>query len=382
VLGNERRLRQLLGLPPTDQRLIRPVTDPVRVAVTFDWQSSVNDSLTRRAELRKQMLTLKKREAELGATRNLRLPTLNAAGGVYYRTYNQDLTPIIDPTGTTLGNNFSSTNYNAGLTFAVPLGNRYAHTAIRNAELQLARERAILREQQLQVVHELTSTIVELDRAYIVMNTNFNRRAAAQQQLSALNRKYEAGATSLDLVLDAQRRWADAEATYHRAVIDYNRAIADVHMSRGTLLDYDGVRLADAPGLRMGNKDAIELSRLRQEVAIDYTFASAKRPRTANAPPPNTAVAGTQSSPSVAPSPGLLPPTTSPAASLNDVMAVELARRPTTGPTSPVGINPPSNGTNAPPSGAGSASGLAPSQPGLTPLPPVSTFGVPGTLLR
>jgi outer membrane protein TolC len=308
VLGNERRLRQLLGLPATDNRLIRPITDPTRVSIAFDWDSSVRDAIARRPELRKQHLTLKRREAELCATYNLRLPQLDAFANANYRAYGTEATRIIGPNAT---NNFNNVNYGAGVTFSMPLGNRFAHTAIRNAELQVARERAILREQEHQVVHELTATITELDRAFTVMGTQYNRRAASQQQLSAITRKYEAGTVGIDQVLDAQRRWADAEGAFHRSVVDYNRAIADVHVSRGTLLEYDGVRLADAPAWRCDDAGTMNLARLQQNLEIDYGFAPGRRQQESqNA---STVIADTTIQP-----PNLAPPATSPATPLQE----------------------------------------------------------------
>ena len=42
--------------------------------------------------------------------------------------------------------------------------------AARNAELLLARERALLKDQQREVVHEAADAISEMDRAYVVMS--------------------------------------------------------------------------------------------------------------------------------------------------------------------------------------------------------------------
>jgi outer membrane protein TolC len=302
VLGNERRLRQLLGLPPTDDRLIRPITEPAHASVSFDWQSSVYEAMNRRVELRRQMLVIRRREAELSATRNLRLPRLDAVAGVNYRTFSNEYTQFTTTTPPLIPSNFNSVNYNVGMNFSMPLGNRLAKTSIRNAELQLARERAILHEQRLHVSHELTSSVVELDRAFTLMNTNFNRRAAAEQQTAALMRKFEAGAAGLELVLDSQRRLADAEAAYHRAVFDYNRAIADVHLSRGTLLDYDGVKLADA---LCGDYEASRFywDYAQREPTIDYRMANAAAAPTPAAPPMPTAAPAFAAPPEVVQTP-------------------------------------------------------------------------------
>jgi len=45
VLGAERNLRRLLGLSPSDGKLLRPSTDPVLAPVVFDWDQSQSTAL-------------------------------------------------------------------------------------------------------------------------------------------------------------------------------------------------------------------------------------------------------------------------------------------------------------------------------------------------
>ena len=97
----------------------------------------------------------------------------------------------------------------------MPIGFRQAHVAARNAELLLARERAILQDQQREVVHEAADAIAEMDRAYAVLQTSYNRLVASRDQLGAVQAAYENDKAPLDLLLDAQRRVADAEIDYY-----------------------------------------------------------------------------------------------------------------------------------------------------------------------
>ena len=111
----------------------------------------------------------------------------------------------------------------------------------------LSRERAILRDQQREVVHEVADAISELDRAYTVLQTSYNRLGANRDQLGAVQAAYEADKAPLDLFLDAQRRVADAETDYYLNRARYTLASKNVHFVKGTLLDYDGVQLAEGP---------------------------------------------------------------------------------------------------------------------------------------
>lgn len=43
----------------------------------------------------------------------------------------------------------------------------------------------------------------------------------------------------------AHRRLADAEIAYHRAIVDYNVAILQVHYRKNSLLEYNGILLTE-----------------------------------------------------------------------------------------------------------------------------------------
>jgi len=278
VFVAERKLRLLLGLPASDQRLIRPSDGPAPVEFVFDWDQVLPEALVRRVELRKQRFQVKRRELELVAARNFLLPKLDLVASYTFQGFGKAL--IGGQGGTSFdsayGNLFSGqhSNYSLlGLQYSQPIGNRIGHTDVRNAELVLARERALLAEQEVQVAHELSAAIAEADRAYSLTRTNFNRRAAAEEQLDAITRKYLAGAAALDPVLDAQRRLADAGSAYYRSVVDFNRALADVHYSRGTLLDYNGVFLAEGPWPAKAYEDAFRQSRRVRPAHLNYCLS-------------------------------------------------------------------------------------------------------------
>ena len=278
VFVAERRLRLLLGLPATDQRLIRPSDGPAPVEFVFDWDQVLPEALVRRVELRRQRFQVKRRELELVAARNFLLPKLDLVAAYAFQGFGQAL---VGGQGngsfdSAYGNLFSGqhSHYSLmGLQYSQPIGNRIGHTDVRNAELVLARERALLAEQEVQVAHELSAAIAEADRAYSLTRTNFNRRAAAEEQLDAITRKYVAGAAALDPVLDAQRRLADAGSAYYRSVVDFNRALADVHYSRGTLLDYNGVFLAEGPWPAKAYEDAFRQSHRVRPAHMNYCLS-------------------------------------------------------------------------------------------------------------
>jgi hypothetical protein len=97
---------------------------------------------------------------------------------------------------------------------------------------------------------------------------------ASEQEVAAVEEAYKAGTITLDLVLQAQSRRSDAEAAYYRTLVDYNRAIAQVHFVKGSLLEYDSVFLAEGPWPGKAYFDAHRLARARDAgIYMNYGFS-------------------------------------------------------------------------------------------------------------
>ena len=270
VLVAERRLRRLLNMPASDGRLLRPADEPVLAPVHFDWDEVACQAVERRAELRRQRYQVRRRELEFIASKNHLLPRLDAVGRYRFRGFGNDL---IDSNGGSLprfDNAYEDLmtgdfqEWQVGVELDIPIGYRRAHTAVRNAEVQLARARAILRDQQQEVVHATAASIAEVDRAFAVSETSYNRVVASREQLAAVEAAFEADKVSLDLLLDAQRRLAEAETRHYRTLAEYAIAIKNVHFSKGTLLEFDGVYLAEGAWPDKAYHDAAALEQRRR----------------------------------------------------------------------------------------------------------------------
>jgi outer membrane protein TolC len=292
VLLAERRLRFLMGLPPSDGRLARPKDEPVLAQVSFNWEQVRDEATTRRSELRKQKWQIRRRELELIASKNYLLPRLDAVGRYRWRGFGDDLfpeQPIPPPPNERYDNAYGNLTsgefqeWQLGFELTMPIGFRQAHVGVRNAELLLARERAILRDQQRDVVHEAADAIAEMDRGYTVMQTSFNRVVASRDQVNAVQAAYDEDKAPLDLLLEAQRRRAEAEIEYNLNRSRYAVALKNVHFVKGTLLEYDGVYLAEGPWCKDAYHDAAERETSRSK-PVPLNYASSKSPAVSRGP--------------------------------------------------------------------------------------------------
>lgn len=251
VLTAERRVRYLTGLPINDGRMIRPSDEPLGAPVIFHWETVLEESLQHRPELRRQQWVIKQKELELIAAQKLMLPELDMVALYRWRGFGETLTnpsdggaPQFDSAWGDLATG-KFQEWQLGMELNVPLGNRRAHAGIRNAEFQLARSRQVLREQERLILHDLSNSYSEVDRAWNVLKTVKHRLQAAEDQVNAMVAAFEADQAPVNLVLEAQRRYASARSAYYSAVLDYNFAVRNVHFEKGTYLDYCGVHVSE-----------------------------------------------------------------------------------------------------------------------------------------
>lgn len=248
----ERRLRLLMGAPITDGRLIRPVTEPQVAEVVFAWDDLVNCALGKRTELLQQRLRIKRRSLELQASRNFLMPELDFVGRYRRRGFGDNLFDSNAPISTGgPSTNTGTDEWQMGVELAMPIGYRQANAGVRNAELALARERAVLGELERQIVHDVGNAVADVTRLYKVVQTAYNRRAAAQKQFEYLNDEAVLESSvgrriDFNLLLDAERRLADAQIAYHRARVEYAVALKNVNLEIENLLPYCNVQIAGA----------------------------------------------------------------------------------------------------------------------------------------
>ena len=266
----ERRLRLLMGVAVNDDRMVRPVLEDELSTpdVLFDWGTTAAGALERRPELRRQKLRVRRSKMELTAAQNFLSPQLDLIARHRFRGFGDDLLdndgvlPVLregsNAFGTLTTGDFQESEF--GFELSVPLGFRRAHAAVQNAELSVARETALLREQERQVIYDLSNAVAEKDRAYQALQTGLNRYRAAKGLLDALEvragldaaslvkagegEEVGTGKVNLDKLLDAQRRVTDAELAVFRARAAYEVAIKNIFFESGSLFDYHRVHVA------------------------------------------------------------------------------------------------------------------------------------------
>lgn len=239
----ERTLRRLIGLPPTNLELLRPVDPPASARFEFDLSASVAKAVAHRSELCRQRLELQQTNLRLIAAKNFLLPQLDLVGRHRIRGFGDDLGGG--------GQRFDSAaedfytgdhqEWQFGVETSVSPRRRQAKAAVRNASLEVQRERSILQEQERAVAYEVEDAVAEIQSAYLTMQSSTEQAQAAFQRLQSSQALYDAGKLQLEFLIDATEQLVQAQS---QLAIDQSRySLSLVRLSRttGTLLTDVGV---------------------------------------------------------------------------------------------------------------------------------------------
>lgn len=292
LYDTENELRFLMGLSPSDGRLIRPKDEPSLARVDFEWGAVLAEAVARRPELIQQRWFIKAREMELILARNQLLPRLDVGAQYRWLGVGDDLIhasrngiPFKDVAtdtgrGSTAWEELTGGKYQEFsflFQYDMPIGFRRELAAVRHAQLRLTREKALLEDMELDVAHGLAHAIRNLDGNFHLTQTNANRWVASQEDVNAREATYLGGRTSLDDLLEAQRRRAVAQGAFWSSVIEYNKSIADLHTRKGSIMEYDGIAIGEGPWPQKAYWDALARARERDAgLFIDYGWT---RPR-------------------------------------------------------------------------------------------------------
>ena len=263
----ETYLRRVIGLPMNDGTVLRPADEPALAEFRPDWQACMVDGLTYRAELRRQKWQIKSLQLQLDAARSLVRPRLDAVAsydvnGFGDRLLGQNVTdpgtglPVRNAVGSMTHDDLDS--WTMGMQFSMPLGLRQARSQVRNLELQLARANAILAAQERSVGYDIATAIQDVAANYAAAQSDLNRYEAAAHRVEIITDAVTLGRreTTLDLALRAQESAARAEGSYYQRIIDYNKAITNLHLATGRLLEFNNVHLAEGRWCEEAYSDA------------------------------------------------------------------------------------------------------------------------------
>jgi outer membrane protein TolC len=270
VLEDEHQLRGLLGLPVEDGTRLVPADVPTLAPYHPDWSSAVNEALALRPELVLARQDLKFRQLDLINRKNLLLPDLR-----FLSSY--DITGL----GTHLDGGSSDPNnafhvlatdkfydWTLGLRLTVPLGFRDAHANVREGRLLLARSYQVLRDQERKAQRYVDEQYRAVFDTYALIGPRRSQREARGREMRERYRDFVEGRGTLNLLLEAERFWAEALRLEYLAIGDYNGALARFEYSKGTIMERDNVTISEGPLPNCAQVRAVDHERERTQAFV------------------------------------------------------------------------------------------------------------------
>jgi outer membrane protein TolC len=241
VLQREAALRNMVGLPPEDGTRLVPSTPPTRDQVQFRWDEINETAQSLRPDLIELNLILLADRKRLVQSRNLAQPQLDA---VALQRWDGLSGQVIN------GNQLSSglgdnSSWTMGVNFSVPLSLRKSRAQVRNHELLIMKDRALIQQNLHQIEHLLATSLRTIDQSFLQYEAFRDARQAAKEYLDV--REANIGANKEDFLnfLQGLSDWGNAVAAEAEALTSYNTGLADLERQTGTILETHGIRFLE-----------------------------------------------------------------------------------------------------------------------------------------
>jgi outer membrane protein len=212
---------------------------------------AVQEAMTKRPDVQLSKLNLTAHDVNLETVRSALLPTLTLNGFVSGTGLAGDTrkTPIIlegfpDALKTVFQGDFPE--YQAVATLNIPLRNRPAQADVARALLVQQQDQARLLQLQNTVAVDVQNSLIALKQARTAVDAAVKTRQLQEQALSAEQTRFQLGASTIFLVVQAQRDLSTAASAEVRAQVNLMEADASLQRAMGRTLEVNRIEISDA----------------------------------------------------------------------------------------------------------------------------------------
>jgi outer membrane protein TolC len=246
------KLTPMQGVRKPDPSDVPSVEDAIKIA------------LENRPELKQLQVDLENKNIDYEYTKNQLLPSFDMIGSYTQSGTAGTLAPIqCDPLvractppnpdvigglGTAFGQIFGYNygGYSVGFNLTIPLRNRAAQgdNARAATDKRIAESRITAQAQQIALEVRNALTQVDMNRAKI--EAAQKARELAEQRLSAEQKKFDLGASTIRFVLEEQRNVAQAQTDELQSLVNYTKSLVDVDRATGMTLKKNNIEIEKA----------------------------------------------------------------------------------------------------------------------------------------
>jgi outer membrane protein TolC len=224
-------------------------------SMTVDAEQKVKAALDSHPAVRQAQENLAGDDLSIQSAKNGLLPdlkltasyTTQGRGGVFYPGNSS----LFGGTGSVMPGGFSDAwsqmwgfdypVYNMGLTLTLPIRNRAASAAMRDALVRKKSDALTLRSQQQAIRLSVLNAVTNLEGAKEQLKLAKIQQNFAKLNLDAENQKYELGTSTQQYVINAQQTYLSAESAVVTNQVAVRKNLLNLLTQTGELLDERGI---------------------------------------------------------------------------------------------------------------------------------------------
>lgn len=220
---------------------IVPTETPFVMPMTVDQFAEVRAAIDERSEIKQARMAIEQARINTARAKNETMPRLDLS----FRYEVQGLRGSADSSFDLMTSNRYN-SYAVSVALEVPIGNRQRMAALNEAEL--LEKQSIVRLQQVMdgVVQEVNNSVRDLVINYETIPTQYGSVISADLSLRAFQERIErVDPNTLQTELGQIENLGNARARLAQLAADYSIAIAALERSKGTLLRYNNIVIAE-----------------------------------------------------------------------------------------------------------------------------------------
>jgi len=205
----------------------------------IDLDQAIKTALANRLDLAVQKRSLEITDLNLQLGRNNTLPNVDfnvgyvaqGTAGTQFAFGSGFPPPIIDRTdrsfGSALGDTFGNAypSWSVGVTVGYPIGRTSAQVSYAQSQVRKRQQELDLQQLEFQIVGQVREAVRQVQNSFLRVQAAQTFRQAAEEQLTAEERRFAVGISTTLALQIRQRDLANARVSELGAMIDYNRAL-------------------------------------------------------------------------------------------------------------------------------------------------------------
>lgn len=223
---------------PTDRPSAPPLDIEALKQLESELENSINEALTVRPEILTAQIDIKNAELERKRAANDMLPQLDVSGSLFQGARNHYMTGVFEGV-----RDRNDNSYTVGFNGSVPIGNRMARGAYQRASLTKRQAEQRLEKVKQQVMLNVRLALRGMETSQILIESNQQARKLQETNVAAEEKRLRLGISTSYQVLQVQQDLTQAQTQEVQSQIAYQKAMVDLRLAEGDLLEALGVEV-------------------------------------------------------------------------------------------------------------------------------------------